>query len=171
MAATRLSRPELTWLFAHELGLQVTDLKRFDGRKRFQKLIYLLQHPPFSRDFGYRYNLYIHGPYSPDLAADGYEVAGAPDRFERVTHTYRLKPQAKQAVDDLKKRFQKNAAWNSAFLEFCATVHFLYHHTYVYVPARERLELVRRAATGMKPHLSQRLDECIAVLRDAEMLH
>jgi hypothetical protein len=41
-------------------------MKTIDDRKRMQKLVYLF--PNFGIDLKFRYNWYIHGPYSPDLA-------------------------------------------------------------------------------------------------------
>lgn len=48
------------------------DMSSFRGRLLFQKTIQLLQ--SFGIDCGYRYNWYLRGPYSPDLAKVGYEL-------------------------------------------------------------------------------------------------
>jgi len=48
------------------------DMTRFDGRLIFQKTVYFLQ--AFKIYMGYNFSLYIHGPYSPDLAKDGFEL-------------------------------------------------------------------------------------------------
>ena len=53
---------ELSWNF---------DADEFDDRLRMQKLVYLAGE--FGFDHGYSYNMYLHGPYSPDLAKDYYE--------------------------------------------------------------------------------------------------
>jgi hypothetical protein len=158
------------WLFAQGLGVAFSDLGHFDGRKKFQKLIYLLQQPPFGKDLGYRYNLYIHGPYSPDLAADGYAVAENRVRFRQLVRRYHLKPQAQAVLDDLKARFLKGDEWDASFLELCATLHFLYSCTYVYVPVTTRLHFARAAAKRMKPHLAERIPECVQALKSAKML-
>ncbi|MGC8622303.1 MAG: hypothetical protein ACP5U0_10350 [Caldisphaera sp.] len=49
---------------------RITDNDGFDYRLRLQKAVFLLHYlhiPPF---VDYRFNMYIKGPYSPDLAAD-----------------------------------------------------------------------------------------------------
>ena len=61
----------------YELGVLVKDIggfdmDTFDGRLTFQKTIQLLQ--SFGINLGYRYNWYLRGPYSPDLAKDGFKL-------------------------------------------------------------------------------------------------
>jgi len=48
------------------------DINRFDSRLKLQKYVYLGRY--FSLPFNYSYNLYIRGPYSPDLAKDYYSL-------------------------------------------------------------------------------------------------
>mgnify|MGYP005641826719 CR=1 FL=1 len=50
------------------LGLTL-DISSFEKRLRIQKIVYMLQlHPEFKPYLNYSYNLFIRGPYSPDLA-------------------------------------------------------------------------------------------------------
>jgi hypothetical protein len=44
-------------------------LEKIEGRKRFQKIIFLLQEQ-FGFDFGYRFTAYLYGPYSAQLQND-----------------------------------------------------------------------------------------------------
>lgn len=44
-------------------------LQKVEGRKRFQKIIFLLQEQ-FGVDFGYRFTAYLYGPYSAQLQND-----------------------------------------------------------------------------------------------------
>lgn len=48
------------------------DMSTFDGRLIFQKTIYFLQ--AFRIYLGYNFSLFIHGPYSPNLTRDGFEL-------------------------------------------------------------------------------------------------
>ncbi len=48
------------------------NFNKFDDRLRLQKFVYLAK--GFGFDPGYSYNLYIHGPYSPELADDYYQL-------------------------------------------------------------------------------------------------
>lgn len=46
----------------------------FISRLRMQKYVYLARF--FDIDLGYKYNLYLRGPYSPSLAEDYYNLTG-----------------------------------------------------------------------------------------------
>lgn len=54
------------------------NVDEFDDRLKMQKLVY------FARECGldapYNYNIYRHGPYSPALAEDYYEISGSGNR-------------------------------------------------------------------------------------------
>ena len=52
----------------------------FAARLRIQKYVLIAQH--MGLDTKYGYNLYIHGPYSPDLAAEYYRLAENPNTYE-----------------------------------------------------------------------------------------
>lgn len=47
-------------------------MKDFDSRLAFQKKVYFLQR--FGIGLGYNFNWLIHGPYSPELASDGFQL-------------------------------------------------------------------------------------------------
>jgi len=51
------------------LLLAASFLEKIEGRKRFQKTIFLLQEQ-FGIDFGYRFTAYLYGPYSAQLQND-----------------------------------------------------------------------------------------------------
>lgn len=84
---------------AYALGLLLQDIGNFDmssfrGRLLFQKTVQLLQ--SFGIDLGYRYNWYLRGPYSPDLAKVGFELKDVvpklrdiPIEFENKTNKSR----------------------------------------------------------------------------------
>jgi len=44
-------------------------LKRIDGRKRLQKIVFMLQEN-FKTEFNYTFTSYLYGPYSPQLQND-----------------------------------------------------------------------------------------------------
>ena len=66
------------YLIAKELGV---DFNRFEGKENFdqrlifQKLMFLAFQSSEFKNLGCQYGLYIHGPYSPELAGIGYESA------------------------------------------------------------------------------------------------
>lgn len=58
----KIASIKLLTLTAHYLG-------KVEGRKRFQKTIFLLQEQ-FGVEFGYRFTAYLYGPYSAQLQND-----------------------------------------------------------------------------------------------------
>lgn len=54
---------------AQLLLLTANFLKKVEGRKRFQKIIFLLQEE-HGIEFGYRFSSYLYGPYSAQLQND-----------------------------------------------------------------------------------------------------
>jgi uncharacterized protein YwgA len=58
----------------------------FENRLKLQKYIFIARY--FGLDMGYSFSLYIHGPYSPDLARDYYALEltggrGLPESFRK----------------------------------------------------------------------------------------
>jgi len=70
--------------FLSEAGFRF-DLEDFDSRLKLQKYVFLAR--KFGLDLGYKFSMYIRGPYSPDLAQDYYNLpergADIPDSFDR----------------------------------------------------------------------------------------
>lgn len=60
-------------LLIDRLGYKFNIEEEFEKRFRLQKYVYLAKF--FGIDLGYSYNLYMHGPYSSDLADDYYELS------------------------------------------------------------------------------------------------
>jgi uncharacterized protein YwgA len=86
-------------------GIISFDKNRFSHRIRLQKYVYIARKFGFSTS--YSYSLYIHGPYSSDLADDYYRI----DNFENKEPT-RLDPTYVRLVRD------RNEEW----LELAATI-------------------------------------------------
>lgn len=80
-------------LLMDDLGLDIKS--EFDGRLVLQKVTYLLQETGVN--FGYSFNWYKHGPYSPGLTQDAYEAAALPGAPEGL----RLSDAARSVLDQL----------------------------------------------------------------------
>ncbi|WP_276260636.1 hypothetical protein [Haloglomus litoreum] len=85
---------------AHYIGGIIKRVGEFsnrslEGRKKFQKTIYLIQAAGI--DLGYEYNWYVHGPYSPELARVGYRLE---EMYEDVSPT-------KFSDEEIEGRFQE----------------------------------------------------------------
>ena len=91
----------------------------FNARLVLQKTIYFLQE--FGLNIDYSYSWYLRGPYSPPLTRDAYELAKSYAKIQVV-----------RFVDSEKERrfceflsFIKPIAYNRAYLERVASIHFL----------------------------------------------
>lgn len=62
------------------LGFEGVEMRDFDNRLKYQKLIFLVQNSGLS--LGYGYNWYVRGPYSPFLAHDLFEIDKESKIFE-----------------------------------------------------------------------------------------
>jgi len=133
----------------NELGIEA-DLDSHDSRLQMQKSIYLAQ--AAGLDLGYRFNWYVRGPYSPNLADDYYEAFRDPD----FAGTY-------IASQDLRNRLQgvKNAigsspssATTTEWLEALASVDFIRR-----VQRKRSLEEARKKFEAEKPKLVRFFDQ------------
>lgn len=90
----------------------------FKDRLIFQKTVYFLQE--FGINFGYSFNWYVYGPYSPELTRSGYKM-------KNIADTPKIKfinPKFERDLNNLQK-FLGNNKNNADWLELIASVHFL----------------------------------------------
>lgn len=165
------ARDKALALFVDALGLQ-DQLSEFEGRRRFQKAIYLLQQAPFERDFGFHYNLYIRGPYCPALAEAGYRLLQHVQDWQQAREHLELKEDCARQIDTLRGAFSlPDGALDGDLLELAATIHFLLHHTFSYAWKRDWAVSRTRGWVGEnKPQLVGRFDEAMERLRSLQML-
>ena len=165
-------RDKVLALFVDALGLVEGDLRTFEGRIKFQKAIYLLQQPPFERDFGFQHNLYIKGPYSPALAAAGYRLLDQREAWQAASTQLQLVDDCAQDIERLRHAFrQQPNGLDGDLLELAATIHFLVKDTFRHLPAGQaRIDAARMWIEASKHDLVGRFDEAAGRLRDLEML-
>ena len=95
------------------------NLSEFSERLRFQKTVYFLQ--VFGIYLGYRFSWYVYGPYSPDLARDGFQWKPIRDQIPPIAFS---NAETEKKFDDLlsflgeHKKISRN-------LELLASIHFL----------------------------------------------
>lgn len=75
------------YLTLDALGVPL-EVKTFPNRLAIQKGIYLAQE--LGINLGYFFRWYLHGPYSPSLARDAYEVVDTMDEIKQEAGTYSL---------------------------------------------------------------------------------
>ena len=165
-------RDQVLALFLDALGIDQNDLSTFDGRKSFQKAIYLLQQHPFNWNFGFRYNLYIKGPYSPSLANAGYTLLQNHDQWAQVRQHMALRADCKRHIEAVRSQFaHPDGPLDHEMLELAATLHFLLQDTFGYVSdPRQRADEARRWLEKNKPALAIRFDEAMGELKRLQML-
>lgn len=135
-------------LFVQSLGVE-GDINSFEGRKNFQKAV-LLGQSLSGVDLGYRFNWYLHGPYSPSLARDYYQLAEAIEFGDREYEDHRLVDSIHDKIEGIRDLFTVPDGielGRSDWLELLASWHYLrsvnkYDET-------KALEIINRT----KPHL------------------
>lgn len=112
----------------------------FEDRLKVQKVIYLLKLKGV--DAGFKYNLYVRGPYSPDLTQEIYSNSAG---FEGLHTGARLTQKEAEIVHELKERFEMK----SSLLEVAAT--------YGYYVAEEGLDPIAalKSVKRLKPFFSE----------------
>lgn len=139
-----------------DLDYSLQNLDTIDGRKFFQKVTYLVQEPinaittePIP--LNYHYNLYLHGPYSPELADSGYELLNSLEDYNNYQKHFRLKPKHAERIGEVSgfiKKAKETLGLEETIgvLELLATVHFLYSKSYSYIDdgANRRSEAAQR---------------------------
>lgn len=96
-------------------------METFSERKRVQKIVYLLD-KVFNLGFGFSYNWYLHGPYSPSLTQIIFDV------IERE-HPVNTDPSVLSAKDknniNRLKAFLKDDLESNDVLELLVSLHYL----------------------------------------------
>jgi uncharacterized protein YwgA len=100
----------------HRLGS--FDMSTFRGRLILQKTVYLMQ--SMGIFLGYRFNWYVYGPYSPELARHGFELA---QRFQEV-EPYEFHRESHRKSFDRLIDFLGDNRRNPIWLEAVASIHF-----------------------------------------------
>ena len=95
------------------------DNRSLETRVIFQKTVYFLQ--VFGLNFGYKFGYYIYGPYSTDLAKEGYLIEKIFDGLSPVQFTNRLN----EEKFNIFQKFIASYAGDSKWLEAAASMHTL----------------------------------------------
>jgi len=93
------------------------DIERFSDRKRLQKITYLLE--IFGVDFDFKFNWYLHGPYSPALT----DVLYKNDK-ESLSREVPDSKDDQKKIESL-KRFLGSDIKSSHTLELIVSLHYL----------------------------------------------
>jgi uncharacterized protein YwgA len=98
------------------------DMNSLDTRIKLQKLVYILKSEGI--DFGYNFTWYIRGPYSSDLADDGFYLSKR--MAETFSTPYNKSTEDQTVIDKLSK--VKHIIRNSNTAELVASYLFLHRN-------------------------------------------
>lgn len=144
----------MLYLLLIELNFNVKDyIYSKSVRIQFQKLVYLLK--VAGLDFGYRYNLYINGPYSPSLATDGYKLYEEHGDFQSNL-SVKLSDRGVEIVDKVKLMLMDRLD-DIEWLELLSTMIFLFQETYSGDVAKKAC--IEKRFKELKPHLASRNED------------
>ena len=133
------------------LGYQFKVEEEFDKRFRLQKYVFFARF--FGLDLGYDFNLYMHGPYSPELAKDYYELSRRRVRPEGADL-----PRSFKAEEYVRLLLNKDDEW----LEAAATILDVWENNKS-KPGFDLNKLVHHVST-IKPHIGD--DKIKGVIKD-----
>jgi len=135
-----------------------------DERIKAQKLMHLLQNKIYKADLLYSYGMYIHGPYSPELSQDYYELA-ARDEDQSVL-AGKLSNEAEKVVKEVKaecENFRRKRELDEVkALEILGTTLF-------FAKGYSERERIVAAVTTAKPELKGRekeISQALAFLKN-----
>ena len=100
-------------------------METFGERKRVQKTVYLLD-KVFGLDFGYCYNWYLHGPYSPEVTQIVYNVVEGRETVDPQDAT--LSTEEFDRIEQM-KAFLKDDLNSNDQLELLVSVDYLLNST------------------------------------------
>ena len=134
-------------------------METFSGRLKLQKTIYLMERA-FDLNIGYNISWYVRGPYSPQLAEDGFGLKG----IYGVVLTARFKEEDAEARFRDFLRFLGDKKDDADWLEIVASIHFL---KTVY-PSASKAWILQKVKN--KQHYFT-LEQCVAAWNYLESWH
>lgn len=120
----------------HDLFGEPINMEPFDDRLLLQKKVYFLQE--FGIPFGYLFGWYFRGPYSSELAKDGFEIESTSKLFsEKWDKLSKFLPKFEdEDIEGIKKAqeffscVKKVEISEGRFLELLSSLHFLKDNWY-----------------------------------------
>lgn len=100
-------------------------VETFTDRLIIQKSVYLAQE--FGINLGYFYRWYLHGPYSPSLSRDAYEIIDTIEEIKKETVKYSLDSISASKLKKIRNQIKAISQENlGRELELLASVHYLH---------------------------------------------
>lgn len=151
-------------LLLDSLGISPA-IKTVNQRMAVQKGVYIAQLAGV--DFGYRYNWYVRGPYSPALTRDYYALDKALTAGEDEFNGRGLRGAVQDKLANIKPLLQvpSDVDLNQAhWLELVASVHYL-------LMQRRKSEMEMKATLAdEKAHVVEYVDEALTRLKELKLV-
>jgi hypothetical protein len=145
-------------LLLDEIGFQDIRVDYFNDRKVLQKKVYLLQLTGI--DLGYRYNWYLHGPYSPALANAAFTLRDEV-KYDREFDDYQLNARTMGQLATLARIVALPGSPTTEepeWVELLASLHYLKHIAYWPGKNRPEFEEIFEKLVESKPHFTDKKD-------------
>ena len=137
-------------------------METFSERKRVQKMVYLLD-KVFHLDFGYSYNWYLHGPYSPELTRIIFDLIEK--EREDIAKPVKLSAADRAKISRL-KLFLCDDIESTDALELLVSLHYLLNCS---SDSDSRIEDAVNFLKSKKPYFSdEEISNALKRLRDLE---
>jgi uncharacterized protein YwgA len=95
-------------------------MRSFEGRLKLQKIVYLME-GAFDLNIGYGFSWYVRGPYSTEVANDGFAMRGL---YASIPPAKFVDPEAEKRFSDF-QTFLGDKKDDADWLEIVASIHFL----------------------------------------------
>jgi uncharacterized protein YwgA len=137
-------------------------------RIRFQKIVYLMQ--ALDVDLSYPFGWYLHGPYSTELADDGFALANMESASRRklaepLDIDVKALKKAKSFLDTLEAELPDTESYKK--LEIAASLHFLAKQT---LAGKADCDVVMRRLLQNKPELNRKQVRSVCTLMSRQGL-
>ena len=137
-------------------------METFSERKKVQKVVYLLD-KVFHLNFGYSYNWYLHGPYSPELTRIIFDVIEK--EREDIAEPVELSNEDKEKIRRL-KTFLNDDIESTDTLELLVSLHYLLN---CWPESDSRVENAANFLKSKKPYFSdEEISNALKRLQDLE---
>ena len=150
-------------LFASLAALDINPkMETFSERKKVQKMVYLLD-KVFHLNFGYSYNWYLHGPYSPELTRIIFDVIE--QEREDIAEPVELSREDREKITRL-KIFLNYDIESTDTLELLVSLHYLLN---CWPESNSRVENAVNFLKSKKPYFSnEEISNALRRLQDLE---
>ncbi len=135
-------------------------MSNFEDRLKLQKYVYLLQ--AFGIYLDYRFNWYIHGPYSPGLARDGFEL----DKIFPNVPDVRFATAKNEKLFFEFQKFLGKQKEDTEWLEMIASIHFLKKM----YPQKTKSEIFEKVMHKLPNLDKEKCEQCWEHLHDHNLI-